>query len=254
MGPPHPTTKRHYEMKLYKLLLAETVIISTLIQGCTSTGTTITQYQEPTPTHVKNSIVVQKDAETVWNELVKGLTNSFFVINNIAKDSRIINLSFSTDDADTYIDCGVDTYTSTMNGKEYERSYAIADDNTTESVSTYNTGVPLVPTSLAKIHIKRDVDIDGRINIYVAPETPNTTVVKVNAVYSVSCDADMVANFYGWGATQNKVLNTKREHSELWDLQARTTSAGDTYAGDEKVKCVPTGVLEKTILDLVEGA
>jgi len=48
-----------------------------------------------TPPQIVNSIVINQPFDTVWAAAVPALGQSFFVINNIAKDSGLINLSYS---------------------------------------------------------------------------------------------------------------------------------------------------------------
>src|SRR3546814_19749131 len=71
-------------------------------------------YRKPTQPSLTNSRTVNAGLEETWDRLVRNLSSEFFVINNIAKASRIINVSFQTDAHERYVDCGVKhrTYTS----------------------------------------------------------------------------------------------------------------------------------------------
>src|SRR5262249_7083662 len=60
-----------------------------------------------------NSKTVAKTKDQVWSALVSGLSAQFFVINNIDKESGLINITYSGD-PELYIDCG--TIASTPRG------------------------------------------------------------------------------------------------------------------------------------------
>jgi hypothetical protein len=72
------------------------LIIAMLALGCATQGISRHLYYENKPVQVKNEIVVAKPYTQVWDIMVKEIAKSFFVINNIDKESRIINISFST--------------------------------------------------------------------------------------------------------------------------------------------------------------
>jgi len=89
------------------------LVIGVAASGCATQGKSTTTYLKPTISEVKNEIDVTKSYAQVWDVLVKQLSKSFYVINNIDKESRIINVSFSTNSPAEYIDCGrtLRTYT-----------------------------------------------------------------------------------------------------------------------------------------------
>lgn len=62
-----------------------------ILAGC------VPEYVPPPPPapQIVNSVVINQPFETVWSAAVPALGRSFFVINNIAKDSGLINLSYS---------------------------------------------------------------------------------------------------------------------------------------------------------------
>jgi len=76
-----------------------------LALGCATQGISTRQYTENVPVQIKNEIVVSKPYTQVWDIMVKEISKSFYVINNIDKESRIINLSFSTNSPTEYVDC-----------------------------------------------------------------------------------------------------------------------------------------------------
>lgn len=76
------------------------------ISGCATQGVNSFNYMAPTPVDIKNEVVVQKSYSQVWDGLVKEISKSFYVINNIDKESRIINLSFNTSSPADFVNCG----------------------------------------------------------------------------------------------------------------------------------------------------
>ena len=70
-----------------------TLILILILGGC---ATSSINYTPPEITKIDNQVTIDEDFEIVWDRLVKNLASDFFVINNIEKSSRIINVSFST--------------------------------------------------------------------------------------------------------------------------------------------------------------
>src|SRR3546814_14775343 len=64
-------------------------------------------YRKPTQPSLTNSRTVNAGFEETWNRLVRNPSSEFFVINNIEKAYRIINVIFQTDAPERYVDCGV---------------------------------------------------------------------------------------------------------------------------------------------------
>jgi hypothetical protein len=76
-----------------------------LISGC-ATKQVAARYVPGPQTTVQNEVIVREPFSKVWDTLVRELAKSFFVINNIEKESRIINVSFFTQTPQDYADCG----------------------------------------------------------------------------------------------------------------------------------------------------
>lgn len=60
---------------------------------------------------------------------MKQLAKSFFVVNNIEKESRLINVSFSTETPEKYINCGRTTRTFKLGDEVLTTSYDVAADS-----------------------------------------------------------------------------------------------------------------------------
>jgi hypothetical protein len=138
------------------------------------------KYTEPTQfTELTNSKKIKKPKNTVWAEMVSGLSKNFFVINNIDKDSGLINISY-TGNPEAYIDCG-EIYSYVKDGRG-ERRYTFAGARAFERYEILDGADYAV--------IERKVSLDGRMNIVVSEIAPMETNVSVNTRYVVQVTAD----------------------------------------------------------------
>ena len=71
----------------------------------------------------KNSIVTEKNFDETWISLIDFVSDSFFKIENLEKDSGLLTLSFGSNDAANFIDCGDFEYTLFFTGEEFKGSY-----------------------------------------------------------------------------------------------------------------------------------
>ena len=78
-----------------KIRLANIMIVVSMgVVGCVSGKV---NYIPPTGVQEKNSIILQQSMDEVWTKMIDGIGDSFFVINNIEKDSGLINVSYSNE-------------------------------------------------------------------------------------------------------------------------------------------------------------
>jgi hypothetical protein len=112
-------------MKCFRIWAS--LLVGAAAAGCATQGISTFKYVGPARFfEVKNETVVEKPYTQVWDGLVKELSKSFYVINNIDKESRIINLSFSTNSPSEYVDCGKVNRTYSQGGKTEEYNYDVA--------------------------------------------------------------------------------------------------------------------------------
>ena len=78
------------------------VIISTSIIGCAGKLQYFPPQTNPT---LNNEVTINKSKEDVWKYLIPMLGKQFYVINNLDKNSGIINVSYGGD-PEKYVDCG----------------------------------------------------------------------------------------------------------------------------------------------------
>jgi len=88
--------------------------ISWLLVGCAGDFKYTRPASKPT---LSNSVLVKKSKDEVWKEIVPALGRKFFVINNLDRDSGIINISY-TGDPERYVDCGrICSYVKNLRGE-----------------------------------------------------------------------------------------------------------------------------------------
>ena len=74
-------------------------------------------------TNFKNSVITNKNFDETWTSLIDFVSDSFFKIENIEKDSGLLTLSFGSNEAENFIDCGDFEYTLFFTGEEFKGSY-----------------------------------------------------------------------------------------------------------------------------------
>lgn len=189
------------------------------------------RHDEPTPKEINNAVIVGAPFEETWNRMVRNLSAEFFVINNIEKASRIINVSFSTKDPSEYIDCGQTTRTySGPSGQEEIFTYTTADDSF--YMSANDQGFPWAVT--------RTTELEGRANIYVAPAGPNTDIA-VNVRYILKIKTSQQGMNYYEQAVGMPYTNIYTEN-----FDTKKSSKGD--ASGSRIACNSIGTLEQKIL------
>lgn len=158
-------------------------VVAVVAVGCVSSGTSTFRYQEPTTgPRIPNERIVEAPFPQTWDLFVRRLATSFFVINNVEKESRILNVSFSSDTPSRYIECGRSNRTVSWGDQELEFNYEVAESSMYRIangvwMASEFVGLPMIA------RIDRKTSLDGRINIYIAPEGDERTIVTVNARY-----------------------------------------------------------------------
>lgn len=182
-----------------QLNLVSVIVLSTLFTGC---ATSTANYSPPVSTSVMNTKIVNKPFDTVWDTLVKELSSDFFVINNIDKNSRLINISFSAQKPSDYVDCGMSSRTFKNARGEQNYSYKTADSAIFSAAN--NTG--------NVFNFKRTSRLEGRTNIYVAPEGSKTNVT-VNTKYVISVSTIATALDGRPAGTENFIFDPSTKQS-----------------------------------------
>lgn len=212
-------------------------------------GWSTADYNQPPARHVGSEIVVKKPFSQVWDKLVKGLAKSFYVINNIEKESRIINISFSSNSPENYINCGrtIRTYEQGMERKRYEYNVAASSNFKVARGKAGQFGQFLVTK-----YVNRITSLEGRVNIYVAPGQEKVrTQISVNTRYILTVDVS------GYTSVQNVLgteINRKAYPPKKSTHSFNTNQPNRAYFSQNvrNVTCNSTGQLEHDILELAK--
>ena len=171
------------------------------LTACATSGTSSFDYRQPTLGNtVANTVTVNQPFDAVWDRLVERLATGFFVINNIDKSSRLINLSFSTNTPEEYVNCGRTQRHFEFKGEKREYDYAVAADSEYKATGKWGAYNHLT----AVYDVSRNTDLEGRINVYVAPLSGGQTKVSVNTKYVLTVSTSGIATGYNVFGTQQQ--------------------------------------------------
>ena len=211
--------------------LSFVLIVAALLVGCASTEST---YTPPASSGLQTERTLDSNFEDVWDRYVANLSKSFFVINNISKESRIINISFSTNEPGEFVDCGKTTRVTTHPAiGEQTFHYDTAND------SSYLLGVKGT-NNLWRVN--RATRLTGRANIYIAPQNQGT-LIRANAKYVWTVNVSGTLNV-GGSFSNNTTLDFSSQ-------QEGTKTATLSEGKSEKLICRSRGTLERRLLNLI---
>jgi len=235
-------------MKHKTILAALLAALGLLVTGCATVGVGSYSYEDPTPLEIENEVFVPMPFEQAWDKLVKELATQFYVINNIDKESRLINASFSSDRPEQYVTGGT-------TNREFRRKGAVELFSYDPAASSsYKTGwkwgqynnLPSTGTFL------RRTSLEGRANIYVAPEGEGTRVT-VNCRYVLTVDVTgtfVAENALGTPVQQGAVPSSSATASLSTNAPVRVNWGSP--AEPSWVTFRSTGKFEKDILSILK--
>jgi len=215
------------------------------LAGCASVTPSTFNHSEGKQAVIRNSIDTSASFDTVWDSVVSKLSQSFFVINNIDKQSRIINISFNVDSPEKYIDCGTSQRSFDFQNEHMVYDYPVAASNSYRMMTTWNSGaLPAVVT------MNRKAKMDGRANIYIAPNQAGGSTVSVNSIYVWSVDVTgRVVGYNAFGAPG--LLNEALPPIPSTTVNFTTKSPGSSKDGKDSITCASTGLFEESVIELV---
>ena len=195
-------------------------VLSTLLLSACVTSTVV--YQPPqSPDKVPTSTTINDSFDTVWGRTIENISETFFNINNVEKQSELINISFATNNPEDYIDCGTTKRTFKNMRGESIYNYKSAED----ARFTYQTKNGFV------LNVTRTTSAKITANIYLKPYN-GITKIKTNVMYNLIKSDRFSAGGYN---THTNNLTSKNPYTK--------SSEGNDY------KCISNGKLEKLILD-----
>lgn len=219
-------------MKRSSLFLLFVILLTLCASGC-ATGSY--KYTPPSEKFGKDYVdVVDKNIDDVWQASVSYVADTFFVLDNIVKDSYLINLSFSVDKPEEYIDCG--QFDSTVKNARGERTYRF------ESASKYQEYESVENGNLYR-H-ERTIGLSGKTNIILLKIAPEKTKIKINTRYVVSKNVKMygINPNVGYSFTLMNNFNT-----------TLSFNTGGKGIDESTMACYPKHIIEKTIIDGIMG-
>jgi hypothetical protein len=111
-----------------------------------------------------NSITIEKSKDVVWKELIPEIGNAFWVINNLDKESGLINISYIGDPI-KYIDCGSMKFEIT--NARGTRAYEFQGASANEIFETMDHGVYLGSDKSHRSRINsRSDEANGKFEVY----------------------------------------------------------------------------------------
>lgn len=230
-------------MKSLVLLVAVLFVTS----GCAIPGVNSMSYTKHDPKLIINEIQVDQPYSQVWDKLVRELSKSFYVINNIDKESRIINLSFSSQSPSEFVDCG-QTHRTYKHGSELiNYDYMVADS------STYKYAHGAREAFSYYANTRRTTSLEGRSNIYLAPleNDKAKTTVAVNTRYILTIN--VVGDIYAQHLNGNIFSQGQTPHQQPTILSFNTNNPTERDFGDGvKISCSSNGKLEQDVLQILQ--
>ena len=226
------------------------MLFALVLTGCVSkTATNTYDMFEPEKNVINNEKTVSSNYDETWSKLVRELSKSFYVINNIDKESRLINLSFSmNNNLSEYVDCGITKRTFNLDKFNSNVTYEIANDSEYYAAST----VHAAPPNTTYFKIFRETFLEGRANVYVAPahDGSEETVVSVNTKYIWNVNISFEEYMYMPLYDRHNLVRGKRLDTSLniQPVNFNTNTSGS--AGG--VTCVATGKFEEEILNILK--
>lgn len=217
-------------------------VLAVFLAGCATPGTSNIDYHPPrTVGAFKNEISVAEPFDAVWDRLVGRLATGFFVINNIDKASRLINVSFSSESPERYVDCGQSTREFAFNREQKTYAYQVAADSRYKATATWGpyNNLPSVA------EISRDTSLEGRLNVYVAPASLDGTKISVNVKYIIRISTSGTGTAYNAFGAPAQQFSVPASSSEI----GFTTMESATK---DSITCRATGELERTILEMTQ--
>ncbi|MEW6263352.1 MAG: hypothetical protein AB1641_09755 [Thermodesulfobacteriota bacterium] len=203
------------------------LLTSFILVGCV-TGSHY--YQPPLPvTELDNSIIIDKNKEELWKQIIPSLASTFFVINNIDKSSGLINISYNGN-PEKYIDCGRLHFEINTPGKQ------IFDFPGASAYQRYMVS----PGPGQLFHMERKLDLEGRINIVVQEIASNRTKLIINTRYIVK--------------KKNHISNVNGQLIQiLEDSISFNSGQREKFGHGVETTCTPNGELEKQIISILTG-
>ena len=221
-----------------KLGFLALVMVMALGVGCSvvKIDSTVTP---PSEHAVVNSRTFNAPYDKVWKATITSIGESFFVLENIEKDSGILSLSFSVKKPNDYIDCGSISESGNLNLREKYSNFFLGAETPVKRFVEFNgQAVPCY----------REIFLSGKSNIIVERTGKNSTNVKVNTRYIV----DLVNNVT-YFVPINAYRGVHRTEAVKNQMAFTSHEIGSFSNYETGLKCRSRFTLEQQILDAIEA-
>ena len=126
----------------------------------------------------KNTKIVNKSRDDLWKKLIPALGSKFFIINNLAKESGLINVSYGGD-PEEYIDCG-----RLISEVKNARGKRVCDFPLARAYQQYEVMDMEYGTGLW--FMEQRMELEGRMNLVLQEISPSQTSITANTRYVVT--------------------------------------------------------------------
>lgn len=244
----YPVSRLSRELPMKKLIILVTA--SLILTGCVGVGTYTANYTEPVAKEIENKKLINESFDVIWDRVVANLSESYFVINNIDKQSRLINLSFSTDSPEEYINCGESYRTFSFNKRNETYTYQTAESTSFKLPHKWgpNNNLPAVT------NVTIDTSLEGRVNIYLAPIEQNSTRFSTNVRYVFTTSVSGISygyNMYGTLIRKDNMTAIPNANT-VTSFNTGKIGISKRYNDVDDVKCQSKGVLEEQLLNMAK--
>lgn len=207
-------------------LIGSTLFLSLFFSGCISSNFNYTPPQNSN-NMVKNEKMVNGEFKKNWDTIVEKLSENSFVINNMNKDSGFINISFSTNQPSTYVDCG--KWNGHFKNLRVDQNYHFngADSRSYYSAMGAGAGQVQITTNLS-----------GRINLLLKDLEDNQQKYKVNIKYILDLK------------TKAQAFHEQFPYHQNSNINFNTNGKGNIMPSGQ-TQCISNGYLENQILDYI---
>lgn len=182
--------------------------------------------------------------DSAWDRAVQSLSSTFYTINNIEKNSRIINVSFRLNDPTKYIDCGISNRAITYKKKPREFQYETAG----------STNYEYLWYTSQRYHIwtvaNRNSSVSGVANIYFNPLSENQTSITVNINYLLK--TKLSGKHYSYRNSGEYLFDSN--FSDTIETEITTNTPSQFGGNDPDTICKSKQVLEEQLLSILTGA
>jgi hypothetical protein len=190
----------------------------------------------PTPT-VENSIVIHAPEAVVWDAVIPEIAKSYFTINNIERDSGLINLSYSGQ-PELYVDGG--TVTSVITGVFAGARYSFGGTDSTATFRAFING--------QVVDVQRSVILEGKANMILENESPVSCKLTITVHYVLVAHDQWLETYYSYP----NVLTRPMSAASTASFTSKSTGVFQPSGRGHTVSA--TGKFERDFLDLVRKA